>query len=79
MISKIITILAVIADALGRFMRAREQQQHEEQQQAIKKDPAVWFDDHFNSDANRVQTDEHLPTDAIKADKAKPEQPDQKP
>lgn len=75
MISKIITILAAIAEALSRFLRAQEQKQHEEQQQAIKKDPAGWFDDHFNGDANRVQADKHLPDDAAGADKAKPTKP----
>ena len=77
MISKIITILAAIAEAMSRFLRAQEQKKHEEQQQAIKKDPAGWFDTHFNGDANRVQTDQHLPDDAAGTDKAKPTKPDQ--
>ena len=79
MLSKIITILAAIAEAWRQYSRKREQQQHEQKQQAVKEDPAVFFDDHFNGDANGLPDAADLPGNAAEADKAKPAEPDQKP
>jgi hypothetical protein len=68
--SKILTILAALAELLARYFRLKEQQDHEQQQEQIKKDPAVWFDDHFNGDDNGVHTNEPMPDNADDAKQA---------
>ena len=62
--NKILTILAAIGEILTRLFRAKEQQEHEKQQQQIKDDPAGWFDNHFNDNDNSVQANKPMPNNA---------------
>lgn len=65
--SKLLTILAALAELLTRFFRIKEQREHDEQQKQIKDDPAGWLDNHFNNDDNSVQADEPMPNNAEQA------------
>lgn len=68
--SKILTILAALAEFLTRHFRIKEQQEHEQQQQQIKDDPADWLDSHFNNDDNGVHANEPMSYDADKTQQA---------
>lgn len=79
-------ILQVLNWLIGQFERSekqRKQRERDEQKQQAQDDPAGWFDDHFNGDANRVRGDEadagtdRVRTDANETSKAKPTQPDE--
>lgn len=65
--NKILTILAALAELLTRFYRAKEQSEHDQQQQQIKEDPTGWLDNHFNSDDNGVQPNKPMPNNAKQA------------
>lgn len=79
MLKDILAILAAFVQAIGRYIRAQEQEKHEKNQQDIKQDPAGWMDDHFNGNANRMPNSTDLPGNANEADKAYPAKPDEKP
>jgi len=70
--NKILTILAALAELLGRYFRVKEQREHDEQQQQIKDNPAGWFDNHFNGDNNGVQTNKPVPSNADQTKQTSP-------
>lgn len=70
--NKILTILAALAELLGRYFRVKEQREHDDQQQKIKDNPAVWFDDHFNHSVNGVRHNEPMPDNANQAKQTSP-------
>lgn len=70
--NKVLTILAALAELLTRYFRIKEQREHDEQQQQIKDDPAVWFDDHFNHSVNGVQANEPMPDNADQTKQTSP-------
>lgn len=71
MFSKILTLLVALVEAIKRRQRQQEQQQHESEMRDIEKDPAKWFDDHFNGDGHRMRDNTDDAAKASKADSAK--------
>lgn len=71
-LSKILSLLGAVADLLRLLVRRKEQSEHEEKIEAVRNDPAEFFNDHFSG----VRTD--LPADAKHADKASSKQANRK-
>lgn len=70
--SKLLTILAALAQLLGRYLRVKEQREHDEQQQKIKDNPSGWLDNHFNGNDNGVQNNKPMPNNADQAKQTSP-------
>lgn len=83
LLTLILQVLNWLFSQFERSEKQRKQRERDEQKQQAQDDPHGWFDDHFNGDANRVRGDETdartdgVRTDANKAGKAKPTQPDE--
>ena len=73
MISRLLTVLAALAELLGRLRRQKEQETHQHAANEIKKNPGIWFDQHFNGrvfDPAEPANPAELPKHASTADQA---------
>lgn len=66
-VNKVLTILAALLKFLRRLFRQREAEEFQNEAREIEKDPAGWFDDHFNGpdrNTNSLRNGANLPKDA---------------
>jgi hypothetical protein len=60
--NKVISILALLADLLVRFLKQKENREHENESRKIEEDPGTWFDKHFNGGVRKHEP--NLPRDS---------------
>jgi hypothetical protein len=83
LLTKLLTLLAALAELAGRWRKLKEQTEHEQEQRKLQDDPPGWFQGHFNSgrspDADRVpEQPADLPPDADATGKTDAAKPDRK-
>lgn len=69
MVEQILAVLRIILEWVRQQVRRKERENAQEQRDALEKDPAQWFDQHFSGSAKRLQPDDaDTGTDADQAD-----------